>query len=50
MEHEAARQLAQEICRLVDHLKEEFAVELRADRAKMKTFRAGTSGAPTYEY
>jgi hypothetical protein len=50
MEHEAAFRLAQEICRLVEDLREEFAMELRADRAKMATFRAGTSGAPEYEY
>lgn len=50
MGREAAVRLAQEISRLVDDLREEFAMELRSDRAKMETFRAGTSGAPEYEY
>lgn len=50
MKRETAYRLAQEISRLADDLKKEFAMELRSDRAKMKTFRAGTSGAPEYEY
>lgn len=50
MEHEAALRLAQEIGRLVGDLKEEVSVELQSDRAKMATFRTGTSGAPMYEY